>query len=503
MKSARAIPVIDLFAGPGGLAEGFSRVKTEGGQNLFKVMLSVEMNALAHKTLTTRAFYRQFDVTPPAYYEYLHQNISREELFSRYPEETRAAKNEALCAELGSPRDDLQIESRISAALNGKEDWVLIGGPPCQAYSLAGRSRRAKETRAEFESDPRHTLYLEYLKVIHKHRPSVFVMENVKGLLSSKLDGRPVFDRIINDLERPSRTLNESTDACRYRVISLAKESSGELFGRLESKDFVLKCEDYGIPQNRHRVIIVGFREDLKLEHPGTLQNAPAPSVFDVIGDLPRLRSYIGARWTSGHTWSELISSIINQTIPQLEDAKLASKLADAVHQLDESMPTMNGAPTAHRPMALNTWYEDPYLEKVLNHEARSHMPDDLARYVFCGVFANHMGRPPTLHDFPERLLPAHQNAKSANKFVDRFKVQMSSKPSSTVTSHISRDGHYFIHPNPSLARSFTVREAARLQTFPDNYLFEGPRTSQYHQVGNAVPPLLAYQVAQKIAKCF
>ena len=146
-------------------------------------------------------------------------------------------------------------------------------------------------------------------------------------------------------------------------------------------------------------------------------------------------------------------------------------------------------------------WFHDERIGGVLNHETRSHIREDLQRYLWCSVFAKVKGNSPRLYDFPEELLPKHKNVKFGEKghFPDRFKVQLRDKPSKTVTSHISKDGHYFIHYDPLQCRSLTVREAARIQTFPDNYFFEGNRTQQYHQIGNAVPPLLAKQLAHTV----
>jgi len=138
------------------------------------------------------------------------------------------------------------------------------------------------------------------------------------------------------------------------------------------------------------------------------------------------------------------------------------------------------------------------------NHEPRTHMRSDFLRYFFVCCYGKANKTSPRLKDFPEVLLPAHKNI-DTDKFVDRFKVQLEDEPSTTITCHISKDGHYYIHPDPRQCRSLTVREAARLQTFPDDYFFCGNRTQQYHQVGNAVPPLLArdiagvvYQILQK-----
>ena len=160
----------------------------------------------------------------------------------------------------------------------------------------------------------------------------------------------------------------------------------------------------------------------------------------------------------------------------------------------------MQGVPKEQVNSKLTNWYSDDNLKVYLNHEARSHMSSDLRRYVYASTYASAYGLSPKGHEnFDLKgLRPNHVNWETG-KFSDRFRVQLYPKPATTVTSHISKDGHYFIHPDPSQCRSLTVREAARIQTFPDNYFFLGNRTQQFHQVGNAVPPLLAYKIAETV----
>ena len=165
-----------------------------------------------------------------------------------------------------------------------------------------------------------------------------------------------------------------------------------------------------------------------------------------------------------------------------------------------EARSSREKAISGNMPEHLLRWFDDERLRATLHHETRGHIPEDIGRYLFSSAFSRSYSRSPKLDEFPDFLQPAHKNRDSGH-FSDRFRTQLSGRPSTTVTSHISKDGHYFIHPDPGQCRSLTVREAARLQTFPDNYLFCGSRTKQYHQVGNAVPPYLAWQIAKAVYK--
>ena len=502
------IPVIDLFAGPGGLGEGFSSLLNCEQQRVFTIKLSIEKDAHAHRTLRLRAFFRQFakDQRPNEYYKYLAGRIAETDLFKAYPKEAEVAAREAWLAELGSASTlNAEIDKRIKEALKSRAEWVLIGGPPCQAYSLVGRSRMiGREGLLKYEADPKHRLYRHYLRILGTHRPPVFVMENVKGLLSAKIKEEGIFQQILTDLRRPDLAIpSGSTSSLQYRLVPLAG-GSRDLLGEFHPEDFVVRSEKYGIPQTRHRIIIVGIRSDLTASPDLLSPVASTTTVEDVIADLPKLRSSLSKESDSARTWRDVIRTFPFDSF----NGALSSQVVDALRRASERVGSKLDAgsrfvPIRSRPKRFFNWFYDAKLRGVCNHESRGHIRSDLHRYFFAAVFAKTFGRSPLLEDFPTALLPNHQNVANAlkeTKFNDRFRVQMAGRPATTVVSHISKDGHYYIHYDSSQCRSLTVREAARLQTFPDNYFFEGPRTEQYKQVGNAVPPLLAKQIAEIVA---
>jgi len=523
-----AIPVIDLFAGPGGLGEGFSAVN-EG--KAFDIRLSIENDPSAHQTLELRSFVHQFEyrALPEAYYEmYRESNLAKrdllkQKLFDQYPQQYEKAKNIAWRCTLGSPEFPPEIvNKRITKALAGEKNWVLIGGPPCQAYSVVGRSRQQWKDNLD-EKDHRVHLYKEYLRIIADHHPAVFVMENVRGILSSKLNGEVIFDKILRDLRNPGIVFKKRK-APRYKIFSLTKDPivfDGQKNPYYEDySDYLIKAENYGVPQNRHRVILMGIREDVS-EPPKTLEKSEnVVTLSDIIGDLPKVRSGINRSFVrsevvdglkkrfyqkeidSDTAWKSLTNSLKAEVISWNGFAKDYSACGIEV-PLHGRGAEFIPCDTPSETNPLFDWYHDPNLKGIANHESRIHLVEDLKRYMFSSMFTKTYNRFPRLHEFEthsEVLLPDHKNAKTG-KFADRFRTQVPDKPATTVTSHISKDGHYFIHYDPDQCRSLTVREAARIQTFPDNYLFCGPRTAQYHQVGNAVPPYLAMQIGEIVFK--
>lgn len=502
-----AYKVVDLFAGPGGLGEGFASSVDEKGCSRFTSVVSIERDEFSHQTLLLRHFIRQFPEgeVPDDYYAFLAGDISRDQLYRRYPAAHRHAASSALQISLGS-ESHAQVQEIIRERIGGSRRWALVGGPPCQAYSLVGRSRMMG--RSDFEKDERHTLYLEYLRIIADHRPPVFVMENVKGLLSATIEGKSAIARIVRDLSRPNTAIPDAPSDLTYRLYSLAEEDMAD--EEVDPRLFVVRAEEYGIPQARHRMFIVGIRSDLNVR-PGVLKKMAAPTVQETIGSLPSIRSGLSKEKDSATAWLSELRAISSMNVRrQLNGATYAGEVARALdfrNLIEVKSP--RAVSSARYPMrrpahdVLRSLY-DERLSVLTAHEARSHMASDLRRYLYAATFAQKTGRSPKLADFPESLLPEHRNVelgRSGKMFSDRFRVQLADHVSTTITSHISKDGHYFIHYDPAQCRSLTVREAARLQTFPDNYFFAGPRTAQYHQVGNAVPPQLAKQIAEIVAQ--
>ena len=493
---------IDLFAGPGGLAEGFAALRRDDGSKVFPIAMSVEKEPSAFATLRLRAFFRQFTDAPSEYYRYIAGTMTRAELTSIYPAEWQKAVQETEMLELGTPEAKAVIDRRMAGLIADRgAEFLVIGGPPCQAYSLVGRARNRGITGYEAEKDHRHFLYQEYIRILEKTRPAAFVMENVKGMLSAKVGGANIIEQVLTDLRAAGGTCES------YTMLPLVEESRGRLSGNL------IRCEDFGIPQCRHRLILVGLRKDLASRLPLLLQrhhmlvpSSHAVTVRDTIEDMPQLRSGLSRGGDSEQNWKSAAiraaglaaSACDGEELEKV--ARLLRCVADEHRRQGHIPPRSSTKVTSMRDNRLGSWISDGRLLGLPNHESRGHMESDLARYVFASAFAEMEGRSPKADKFPRELAPAHQNWNSG-KFADRFRVQAWDRPATTITSHISKDGHYFIHPDPQQCRSLTVREAARLQTFPDNYFFEGNRTQQYVQVGNAVPPLLARQIAEIVAR--
>jgi len=406
----RVINYIDLFAGAGGLSEGFIR---EG----FKPIAHVEMNKDACDTIKTRTAYHWLKENKKTriYNDYLKsESKNKEELWKNVPEHLI---NSVINKEI-SEKTLPEIFKTIDNELKGKKVDLIIGGPPCQAYSIVGRARK------DMESDPRNHLYKHYVKFLEKYKPKMFVFENVPGILSAK----------------NGEYLNKIFKAVRNAGYDLAIPPKNHL-----------NAKDFGVLQDRKRVIIIGWRKELNLKYPEfkTLENN-CQIAKDLFSDLIPLKNGQGTLNAVGYA---------KPTTEYLKYAKIR-----------------NG------------------LEFVTQHISRPNNDNDLEIYQIAIEQWNN-GKRLNYAELPKRLIK-HSNTDS---FINRFQVVNGKGISHTVVAHIAMDGHYYIHPDKKQNRSISVREAARIQSFPDDYFFEGSRTAAFKQIGNAVPPLMAQKIAETI----
>ena len=531
-RLSMSVPVIDLFAGAGGLGEGFSRAS----QVQFDIAVSIEKDPVASQTLQLRAAHTALQrmAPDPATWQLWDDIIEKtpwngvlDKLAKADDQQIRAACEQARrevwnfeLSPLNRKRVSQEVRARLAPHIRADgalpDNLVLIGGPPCQAYSHAGRARNSGNAEYKPEHDHRHFLYLEYLHVINEFRPAVFVMENVKGILSSKVSDRQIFYSIMSDLRCPG--IHEAAESpLEYVLVSLGRGASATS-PRPEPEDFIVEAERYGVPQARHRVVVCGVRRDVfdrisKIR--ALVPQKEETSVGDVLADLPELRPGLSYRG-KGMNWAEVFQMpMLQEAIRELssnpqdkvrtEVASLMSRLGARLQgRLDPGIGSQRQRHHFTLMKKLDSWFKDRTPAILANHETKAHMPSDLLRYFFVAAYGKVTGSSPHLTDFPRALLPEHKNVDRENLgttiFKDRFRVQLKNKPSMTVTSHMAKDGHAFIHFDPLQCRSLTVREAARIQTFPDSYVFLGSKTAQYTQVGNAVPPYLAKQIADIVA---
>ncbi|MDE6619537.1 MAG: DNA cytosine methyltransferase [Lachnospiraceae bacterium] len=409
---------IDLFAGAGGLSEGFI-------QSGYQSIAHIEMNAYAAKTIETRIayYYLKKNNNLRKYYQYERGEITREELLALVPgEELRTVINEEM-----SPKTIKGIFQRIDTIMSEKEIQqidVIIGGPPCQAYSLVGRAQ-SSHMIIPMEDDLRNELYKMYVKFLKKYQPRMFVFENVAGIKTAR--GGQAF----KNLQKYMRKVGYEID---YHELN---------------------AQDFGVLQSRKRVIIVGWLKGTGYEYPTFETIHSSVEVWDLLKDLPAL---VPGESADNYTMCDM--------------RKLRRYVKD------------NGIRTKS--------------DVLTGHVARPHTAQDIEIYkrTIDLWFNNSQHQRLKYDDLPDGL-KTHRNRTS---FVDRFKVVEGDMDyCHTILAHLSKDGHYFIHPDIDQHRSITVREAARIQSFPDSYYFEGPRTSQFVQVGNAVPPMMAKIIADKI----
>ena len=400
---------IDLFSGAGGLTEGFVRAG-------YNIIAHIEKEYPASLTLKTRIAYHYLKANNQLdlYYSYINGEISREELYSYIPEKLL---NSVINMEIND--DTLnEIYEKIDVLKGEQNIDIIIGGPPCQAYSLIGRAA----SKTKMVGDTRKYLYKHYLKFLERYSPKIFVFENVRGMLSSKDEnGDKIFDKIIEEM--------------------------GMLDYKIEYK--LLDAKDFGVPQSRKRVIIIGWKEDLNFQYPNFETVKNDININELFSDLPRLNA--GDKIDS----FQLIAN--NSTLLKLH-------------------------------------IKDDNSNIISQHISRPNNEKDLQIYKIAVKMLN-SEKKLNYAILPKNLI-SHSNL---NSFLDRFKVVNGKGISHTLVAHISKDGHHYIHPDITQNRSISVREAARIQTFPDSFYFENSRTAAFTQIGNAVPPLMAETIALKL----
>ena len=388
---------IDLFAGCGGLSEGFYK-------NNFKSLTHVEIDHYACKTLRSRL----------RYYSYPEKDIS-------VLEEDITNKN---------------MIKLIETEIGRKKIDVIIGGPPCQSFSSLGRAKDENAMR----NDPRNYLFESYEKILNHFKPKLFVFENVMGLLTAKLGKEKTVDIILKRLGK------------NYKLIN-------------KPDDMVLNSCNYGVPQIRKRVILIGVRNDINL----------APE--EIYDNIKR------THYTPGSNREEKYNK------------KKYVTVRDAIYDLPSIKPS-EGDEIINN-FKVKKW--NPYLDKIrsknnrilLDHVSRGHNHNDRKRYKEMSknkwTFKELLNKKPDLNHDKQRV------------FGNSYVVQFWDKPARTIIAHLYKDGNQFIHPDHKQERTLTAREAARLQSFPDDFIFEGSRTQQYKQIGNAVPPLMSESIAKSI----
>ena len=405
---------LDIFAGAGGLSEGFMRAG-------YEPVAHIEMNEFACYTLKTRLSYKWLlkNNKEELYFEYLKQNITRDELYNNTPNELLNTVFNCEISEENLP----EIFSNVDKILDKNDEKIdlIVGGPPCQAYSLVGRAVSANN----METDPRNFLYKQYIKFLRHYKPKMIIFENVPGILTAK--GGETFKKIIEEF-------NKADYCVDYKILNAA---------------------DFGVLQNRRRVIIIGWKKEYDLKYP-SFDNCNIKmevTVTDILKDLCPLER--------GQEKNEYIS-VTNEYLEQSE------------------IRTSKDILTQHI-CRINNKNDVEIYKRVIEAWNSSH---SRLKYT----------------DLPETI----RTHKNITAFLDRYKVLAGDiRCSHTMIAHIAKDGHYFIHPDIDQCRSISVREAARIQSFPDNYYFEGPRSAKYVQIGNAVPPLMAKGLAEKIKDIF
>lgn len=408
MINMRKLNFIDLFSGAGGLSEGFINAG-------FLPIAHVEIDKKACDTLETRLVYHKLksENKTKYYYDYISEKITREDFLKGYS--SSEISNSVINIPIGGENNKIIFE-KINALAKGKKVDLIVGGPPCQAYSLVGRAR----DKDGMKNDPRNFLYKEYAKFLIKYEPKIFVFENVMGLITAEKGS------YFKNMQAYFKRIGYEID---YTIQ---------------------KSEDFGVLQKRRRIILIGWKKGTDFKYPEFDKIKEEYTVGQILSDLKKLKP---------------------------GEQNNITKYSKPITEYLEKFELRNG------------------VDFVTQHIARPHNERDLNIYK---IAINKWLKKSERLKYPDlpTELKTHKNEKS---FVDRYKVVDINGLSHTMVAHIAKDGHHYIYPDNKQIRSLSVREAARIQSFPDNFFFEGGRSAAFRQIGNAVPPLMANEIAKKI----
>lgn len=395
--SRQNLTFIDLFAGCGGLSEGFYKLG-------YKALAHVEIDKYCCDTLRERM----------RYYGYSESDIEKSVIH-------QDITNDNVLSQLKDAVGDISVD-------------LIIGGPPCQAYSSAGRARDFNGMK----KDPRNFLFEHYVRILNEFLPKFFVFENVVGILSANVNEELIIDKVFAELGRN---------------YNLADPTMLEF-----------NTAEYGVPQVRRRIIIMGVRKDISIS-PETLYKSikKTHSLEAEPKKSSRLKKFVSVREAIGD-------------LPSISQGH-KEKVIPFTYTVENDFIT---------------WVKGD--EPVLyDHVCRTQNPTDTERYK--EMARNHWTFEELLSNRPD--LKHEKQRVFGNSYV----VQFWDLPSRTIIAHLCKDGNQFIHPDYLQGRSISVREAARLQSFPDDFRFCGAMTQQFKQIGNAVPPLFAYRIAKALKK--
>ncbi len=452
----RTYRVLDLFAGAGGFSLGFRRFMCEDGTP-FKIVGYVERDPNAVRTLVSAL---------------IREGMAEDD-----------AKKIVICGDITFPKT-----KRLLYATCTDVD-IIIGGPPCQSFSTIGPRSSGPKLKKRFEKDDRDTLFYHYLQIVEHYMPLFFVFENVTGLLTKRHreSGKRYVDHIIGEFERIGYDLRQGCEQFPERCYLL------------------LNAADFGVPQLRERVIIIGNR--LSMINPAPNPTHCSPDLCDQTGRLP----YVTLKDAIGDL-PPLLPKIT--LTPKKKGASLSSVSSNRKRRIEKlNRSRDNGTDPApyHWNCLLDSYNEGgasrrQFLEFVMpqnedtmltGHIARGQQESDIQ--LFRGLKPGSSSKDLLRSDDPvdRKLLSLIKY--DMDSFLDKYKKLDWNSPCGTVFAHMQRDGNRFIHPDGNQERTLTVREAARVQSFPDDYVFEATGNVRYQLIGNAVPPLMSMAVAHAI----